>query len=103
MAKTKITVLKRAVFQDLVDQYLSPGAIKPCERFTEGQEFIIESDIELPPNFCGWAWNDLYKTVLVLLEGKDYSPWTRDGSNVVLACCSDGYRPVVFKLEGIKD
>jgi len=41
MAKYKITVVKRMVNQDLVDEY-GQGVVVPCDRFTDGQEFVLE-------------------------------------------------------------
>ena len=103
MPKCKITVLKREFYQDLVDEYLKPGMMKPCSEFTEGQEFIVESLTECPQNFCGWAWNDIYTyfATLMLREGENRR--TKDGRHISIAGCSDGYRPVIFKLERLDD
>ena len=43
--------------------------------------------------FCGWAWADIEKLVYGMARG---------GNDVFVTCCTDGYRPVVFKLEKVK-
>jgi uncharacterized repeat protein (TIGR04076 family) len=101
MPACKITVLKRIVHKDLVEEYMEPGAVtRPCPHFVEGQEFIVD---EHPgEDFCDAAWNDIYKAYLTLISGGDFSPWMKE-DNTFIACCSDGVRPVFFKLERIND
>jgi uncharacterized repeat protein (TIGR04076 family) len=63
----------------------------------EGQSWIIERN-RMPEDFCSWAWEDLRMNRYLLGFGGDI-PDTEDG--VVFVSCSDGKRPVVFKLERI--
>lgn len=101
MKKVKITVLKKTLFKDLINEYAT-GDIKPCEVFTEGQEFIIDP-FKPPEGFCPWAWNDIYKTVIAqTVEGTMYSGWMKD-EKTSIACCSDGFRPVIFKIERLDE
>ena len=100
MPKMKITVLKKEFYQDLADEYCQPDT-SLCQVFAEGQEFIIE-DGNKPENFCGWAWNDIHKCYLTLRHGGDFVPWMKE-DNVIIACCTDGIRPVVFKVERVAD
>ena len=104
MSKCKITVLKRAVYQDLIDTYIEPATAAssywPFPFFTEGQEFIVDG--QPGADFCGAAWEDIYKFYVTLAHGGDFTPWmNREG--MAIACCSDGLRPVFFKLERIAD
>ena len=47
MAKAKITVLKRMVNEDLIDEYLG-NEMGPCALFEDGQEFAwLHSQIQL--------------------------------------------------------
>jgi uncharacterized repeat protein (TIGR04076 family) len=98
MAQFKITVVK-TMFNEALARELCQGNVTPCPRFQEGQEFF--TDLERPDGFCDWAWNDIYKYVLVLRSqgnfGKAYN-WMKD-DNTVIACCTDGFRPVVFRIE----
>jgi len=56
--------------------------------------------LDKPEKFCGWAWRDIYKDVSVLAFGGDFD-WTKPG--VAITCCTDGNRPVVFKLERMEE
>jgi len=90
----RITVMKRLLLQDMVDDSAAnPWA--PCSRLADGQEFISE-DCNMPEGFCSWAWADIHKYVVTLARGGNFLG-SRPGRTV--ACCTDGYRPVIFKLE----
>jgi uncharacterized repeat protein (TIGR04076 family) len=99
VTKVKITVLQRLIHQDLIDAFMEPDVVtRPCPRFADGQEFIVED--HPGPEFCEAAWNDIYKAYLTLASGGSFAPWmNRDDTAVV--CCSDGIRPVFFKLERV--
>lgn len=88
----KITVLKRSVNKEWNIEFRnSEGA--PCDKFSEGQEFIIDSPWEVPKGFCSWAWADIRTFIHLVNEGK---------FNTFVSCCTDGFRPVYFKIERIK-
>ncbi|MDD5599389.1 MAG: TIGR04076 family protein [Victivallaceae bacterium] len=91
--QVKITVAKRLFNKDLVDECGS-GNWAPCSRLQDGQEFF--SDGEIPDGFCGWAWNDIIKYVVTLARGGNF---INSKKGYTVASCSDGYRPVIFKLE----
>jgi len=92
----KITVLRRLYHKDLMEQYTDSGDWGPCSNFQEGQEFTVTPDRpwEMPPGFCGWAWADIQKVVWGMARG---------GPNVFVTCCTDGCRPVIFKLEKLSE
>ncbi len=92
----KITVLKRTINQDLYKEYRGKEGSK-CEVFKEGQEFILEYPPFSPPEgFCPWAWADIRTFLHGIYGGIQYG-----GSDVFVTCCTDGFRPVLFKLEKI--
>lgn len=97
MAKYKITVVKRMVNQDLLDEY-GEGMVAPCDQFTDGQEFVLESG-DKPADFCSWAWADIHRDLMIIRYGGNV-PWIRHPGTTI-ACCTDGLRPVVFKIERI--
>ena len=105
MAKAKITVLKRMSNPDIVEKYMGDepksGTMIPCQAFTDGQEFIVEQSSEPPKGFCNWAWVDIHKYVLTVMCGGSFSPWVKNEGGAI-ACCTDGYRPVVFYIERIE-
>ena len=65
MARCKITVLKRAFFQDIVDEYVGFENYQPCECMTEGQVYYTggEAGNEKPEGFCDEAWKAIYQYV----------------------------------------
>lgn len=96
----KITVLKRFNPSEVFD--ISPvtpvNPLGSCERFKDGQEFIVER-LRMPEGFCTSAWNSIYGDVRILAFNGVF-PWYKE-KGVAVACCTDGLRPVVFKLERI--
>ncbi|NHJ01885.1 MAG: TIGR04076 family protein [Candidatus Heimdallarchaeota archaeon] len=102
MDKIKISVIKKFSPKDVVGHDLfapcSGQIVTICSIFEEGQEFLVEG-LKKPQNFCGWAWHDLYKDLLVLAFGGEHS-WTEP--NIMYTSCTDGKRPVCFKLERIE-
>ncbi len=98
--KVKITVLKTLFHEDLADEYRRPDVhYGPCPFFTAGQEFVVNYLAERPEGFaCDWAWDDIHKILLALVLGGDFSTWMRD-PNLFITCCTDGVKPVVFKVE----
>jgi uncharacterized repeat protein (TIGR04076 family) len=104
MAKVKITVVKKLdandLFGDNIPIKIKPGSLKPvCTEFNEGQEFIV--DFVCPPGFCGVAFSDMQKEIEHIIFGGSYSWYEEKGAT--LSCCSDGLRPVIFKLEKVAD
>ncbi|MGD9497142.1 MAG: TIGR04076 family protein [Armatimonadota bacterium] len=99
LADVRITVLRRLFHEDLVAEHCTHPWVA-CQRFTEGDEFIVPGDsIEKPEGFCSWAWVDMNRYVVTLARGGNFSGSKR-GRTVV--SCSDGYRPVLFLLERIE-
>jgi len=96
-SRVRITVLKCMRPEEVFKE--SPvrgGPTEPCPVFREGQVFIVE-DGRMPEGFCTWAWNDIYKVVLTLRFNGDF-PWC-DERGVMICCCTDGLRPVIFRVE----
>lgn len=91
--RVKITVMKKLFHKDMVRDFAAtPENWTPCSHFKIGDEFItdLERPWDMPEGFCGWAWADIQRTVYGMARG---------GQDVFITCCTDGYRPVVFKLE----
>ena len=97
----KITVLKRLYNPELAEKYRRPDIHRgPCP-CSEGEEFYVEHVGEQPEGLCPWAWDDMHKFVLALMAGADFTGMKH--GNTFLASCTDGIKPVVFKLERIDD
>lgn len=104
--KFKITVLKKMSNPDLAEEYLIHGkADCVCTVNKIGREFYTDYDKGMPEGFCPWAWHDIYKYIAILFAGgnmKDSFDYMKD-RNIVIASCTDGIRPVVFKIEASED
>ena len=104
--KCKITVLKREYYQGLADKYLADPKVGKCELFKDGQEFLVDSEgyfKMLHGGFCSEAWDAISRYVYAALQGGSIMRgWTND-EKIMIACCNDGVRPVVFKLERIDE
>lgn len=100
MKKVKITVLKKMLNTKLIQEHRNePGQM--CDMFSIGQEFIIDN-FEKPEKFCNWAWQDIQKVVLTLLFDGNFADFSPNNPNALITCCTDGLRPVVFKIEKIE-
>jgi uncharacterized repeat protein (TIGR04076 family) len=104
MDNVKITVIKTFSPEDVFGHEVkSPKGevVLPCnyKGLEEGAEYLVEK-LEKPENFCGWAWNDLFKDVTTLSFGGNH-PWSE--KDVMYTACTDGMRPVCFKLERMKE
>ena len=105
MGKVKITVFKKVdpsvIFDGNVpNMYGTDVPFSICTAFEEGQEYLAE-DGAMPDGFCNWAWRDISKDVAILnFGGNFWAEWTKPGE--MLTCCTDGVRPVSFKLERIE-
>jgi uncharacterized repeat protein (TIGR04076 family) len=120
----KITVLRRMLNEDLIREYasetdvgtatgLSADEMMKCPVMHEGQEFLVplaERDLYfvdrdlMPKDFCLWAWGAIEKEVAILSLGGGpvWMDKGQDGHGVIIACCTVGMRPVVFKLEAVE-
>jgi len=103
MKKIKITVLKTLVQKDFQSYCGVP--IEKCPCFSDGQVFY--TTYEKPEGFCDWAWKDIHPYIVSFLTGGDFTEgifegWMKD-KNTMIACCTDGIRPVIFELKVTKD
>ncbi|UCH05886.1 MAG: TIGR04076 family protein [Candidatus Thorarchaeota archaeon] len=100
--KVKVTVMKTFSPEDVFGHELhlpSGQKINKCSLFNEGDEFIIDSVMQQPEGFCGWAWRDLYKDIAVLFFGGNFAM----GPGIQYTSCTDGKKPVCFKLERLEE
>lgn len=104
--KCKITVLKRECYKDLQNKYLADPNSGPCPYFREGQVIMVDSDNffrMLNGTFCAEALDCISRYVYAAIQGGSIMHgWTND-EKVMITCCNDGTRPVIFKLERIDE
>jgi uncharacterized repeat protein (TIGR04076 family) len=99
-ARLKITVLRKMNAQEVYGKPLpevTDSFPAYCNRLEVGQEFIADESGEMPAGFCHWAWHDIYPVIMHLQFGGDFWWITKPG--LLYACCTDGVRPVFFKIE----
>lgn len=128
MPKCKVTVIDKKCFADLQEQYLANPRSGPCSCYNVGDEFLfwrgdgkdhfwhgglnslVKTDAD--PNtvaggpsmpFCAEAWDAISRYIYAALQGGSIMKgWTND-EKMMIACCNDGTRPVIFKIERIDD
>ena len=100
----KITVLKTLYHADLVEEYRRPDVPKgPCKFFKVGDEFIVNYLTEKPEDFkCDWAWHDIHKIIMILMTNGNFGTWMKNKHNFI-TCCTDGIKPVIFKIERMQN
>jgi uncharacterized repeat protein (TIGR04076 family) len=106
MAKVKITVVERTLNREICEEYgsehfLEGGGCNPCTRFEDGQEFVLQR-LDKPEEFCSWAWADIHREIRTVAMGGGMEGYV-NAPQTMIACCTDGMKPVVFKIERIND
>ena len=104
----KITVLETKVFPELQEKYLADPKSGPCPCFKAGDTFLLKRTPEqddfyhlMNGKFCGEAWDAISRYVYAALQGGSIMrKWTND-DRMMIACCNDRTRPVIFKIERI--
>ncbi len=112
----RVTVLETKCFSKLQEEYLADPASGPCPCFAVGQVYEFERNPERDDFYhlgrgcrvadgsdwpCGEAWDCVSRYIYTaLMGGAIMHHWTRD-ERMMIACCNDGTRPVIFKIERI--
>ncbi len=97
MKKIKITVMRKAQYDDLIKIYENPLE-NACD-MKVGMVFYSE-DAKKPDGFCSNAWEGIAPFVLDLAKGGGnfYDGWMKNEKSAMLSC-NDGFRPVSFYIE----
>jgi uncharacterized repeat protein (TIGR04076 family) len=94
----RITVLRKVKTGEILKDYGASTVTAECPAVKEGATYVSSAG-RIPEGFCGWAWADMQRDIAVLAFGGDF-PWIKkDGT--MISCCTDGLRPVIFKLERV--
>ena len=100
LKKVKITVLKVTFNQDLAEEYAVPR-YPPCLIHAEGQVFY-SNGWQKPFGLCDYAWNSMRDMVLCIAQKGGYilgdGNWLKY-KDMAIVSCSDGIKPVIFKVE----
>ncbi len=97
MNKVRITVMKTARYDDLIEKYENP-ITDACD-MREGMVFIANG-WRRPEGFCESAWESMSAFVMALAHGGGgfYDGWMKNERSAMISC-NDGFRPVSFLIE----
>ncbi|MBQ6297874.1 MAG: TIGR04076 family protein [Selenomonadaceae bacterium] len=104
--KCKLTVIDKKVFDDLQEKYLEDPKSGACPFYEVGAEYIFERYGDEDTFWtqgkgahCSEAWDCFSRYVYTALQGGSIMRgWTND-EHMMIACCNDGTRPVIFRIE----
>lgn len=101
MKKVKITVMKMARYDDLIEAFENP--IEHACDMKLGQVFIANG-WQKPEGLCLSAWESMSAFVMTLSHGGGnfYEGWMKDPHSAMISC-NDGFRPVSFLLETLDE
>ncbi|MBO5275692.1 MAG: TIGR04076 family protein [Alistipes sp.] len=101
MKKCRITVVRRASYEDLMAQYENP--IEHACDMCEGQVFIANG-WQRPEGLCLSAWESMSSFVMTLAHGGGnfYDGWMKNPHSAMISC-NDGFRPVSFLIEALDE
>ena len=101
MKKCKITVMKMARYEDLIEKYENP--IEHACNMTVGQTFIANG-WQKPEGMCDSAWDSMSAFVMGLSHAAEdfYDGWMKNKKSAMISC-NDGFRPVSFLIEALDE
>lgn len=101
MKKVKITVMKMARYDDLIEAFENP--IEDACDMKLGQVFIANG-WQKPEGLCLSAWESMSAFAMTLSHGGGnfYDGWMKDPHSAMISC-NDGFRPVSFLLETLDE
>ena len=101
MKKCRITVMKMAKYDDLIEKYENLNE-HGCDM--EIGKIFIANGWEKPEGFCPSAWESISPYVRVLSHGGGdfWDGWMKDKKSAMISC-ADGFRPVSFYIEALPE
>jgi uncharacterized repeat protein (TIGR04076 family) len=101
MKKVRITAVRVARYDDLIEKYENPIA-HACT-VSEGQTWVANG-WNRPEGFCDSAWDSVSPFVMTLACGGEdiYDGWMKNAKTAMISC-NDGFRPVSFLLEALDE
>lgn len=122
--KVKLTVIDKKLYPELQEKYCADPNSGMCPCYNVGDEFIFErygtaddfwhmglntlkqtvkttEGIAGGKGFphCSEAWDAISRYIYTGLQGGSIMRGWMNDERVMIACCSDGTRPVIFKIE----
>ncbi|MFX1475532.1 MAG: TIGR04076 family protein [Promethearchaeota archaeon] len=102
MPRVKVTVIKKYSPEDIFGHEMrrQDGKRIPVCGLEVGEEFIVDSHLKMPEDFCPRVWHDHYGLLMMYFYGGDME---YPAPGVTYTVCGDGVRPVIFKIEPLND
>lgn len=122
--KVKVTVLDKKLYPELQAQYCADPHSGACPCYNVGDEYIFErygsaddfwhmgintlthctGDAKLTAGgsklpHCSEAWDAISRYIYTGLQGGSIMHGWMNDDRIMITCCSDGTRPVIFKIE----
>ena len=122
--RVKVTVLDKKLYPELQAQYCADPAAGACPCYNVGDEFLFEREgdrddfwhmglntlvktcadpdtVAGGPRMphCSEAWDAIARYIYAGLQGGSIMKGWMNRENVMITCCSDGTRPVIFKIK----
>lgn len=122
--KVKLTVIDKKLYPELQAEYCADPDSGACTCYNVGDEFIFErygtaddfwhmglNTLKQTVNttegiaggtafpHCSEAWDAISRYIYTGLQGGSIMRGWMNDEKVMIACCSDGTRPVIFKIE----
>lgn len=121
--KCKVTVIDKKVYPELQRQYCADPEVGACSCYQVGDEYVFEryagadhfwregigtlvqgdqtdatAGSAVRPH-CSEAWDAISRYIYTALQGGSIMRRWMNDDRIMIACCSDGTRPVIFKIE----
>ncbi len=119
--KCRMTVIDKKLYPELQRQYCADPESGACPCYNVGDEYVFErygarddfwhmgactlvkgapgaAGSEGRPH-CSEAWDAVSRYIYAALQGGSIMRGWMNDERVMICCCSDGTRPVIFKLE----
>lgn len=122
--KVKVTVIDKKLYPELQKQFCADPEAGLCPCYHIGDEFVFErygaaddfwhmglhtlrqtvktaDEVAGGTQFphCSEAWDAIARYIYTGLQGGSIMRGWMNDERVMIACCSDGTRPVIFKIE----
>ena len=121
--KCKMTVIDKKLYPELQAQYCADPNSGACPIYNVGDEYVFErygkaddfwhiglgtltgngggdslaGSAQFP--HCSEAWDAISRYIYTALQGGSIMRGWMNDERVMIACCSDGTRPVIFKIQ----
>lgn len=121
--KVKLTVLDKKCYTDLQEQFCAEPQVGACPCYNVGDEYVFEQyhadsfwhlGLDTPTHctgnaeltaggkkipHCSEAWDAISRYIYASLQGGSIMKGWMNDDRIMITCCSDGTRPVIFKIE----